>query len=110
MTSADSLSLILRRLDEIERKLDRILEELRTPRPLAIRGAMAIFLRKIEESSPRVRRCAGPGQKKQRVDAQLDLNSAAGNTGSPHASLFARHWPSCCGVVEAHSWDHSTDF
>jgi hypothetical protein len=30
MTSADSLSLILRRLDEIERKLDRILEELRT--------------------------------------------------------------------------------
>ena len=33
MTSADSLSLILRRLDEIERKLDRILEELR---PIAI--------------------------------------------------------------------------
>jgi tetrahydromethanopterin S-methyltransferase subunit G len=31
MTSDDSLSLILRRLDEIERKLDRILEELRTP-------------------------------------------------------------------------------
>jgi hypothetical protein len=32
MTSpADSLSLILRRLDVIERKLDRILEELRTP-------------------------------------------------------------------------------
>ena len=32
MTSpADSLSLILRRLDEIERKLDRMLEELRTP-------------------------------------------------------------------------------
>ena len=31
MTSADSLSLILRRLDEIERKLDRIMEELRTP-------------------------------------------------------------------------------
>jgi tetrahydromethanopterin S-methyltransferase subunit G len=30
MTSASSLSLILRRLDEIERKLDRILEELRT--------------------------------------------------------------------------------
>jgi tetrahydromethanopterin S-methyltransferase subunit G len=28
---ADSLSLIVRRLDEIERKLDRILEELRTP-------------------------------------------------------------------------------
>jgi len=31
MTSANSLSLILRRLDEIERKLNRILEELRTP-------------------------------------------------------------------------------
>jgi len=32
MTSpADSLSLILRRLDEIERKLDRMLEELLTP-------------------------------------------------------------------------------
>jgi tetrahydromethanopterin S-methyltransferase subunit G len=31
MTSADNLPLILRRLDEIERKLDRILEELRTP-------------------------------------------------------------------------------
>jgi tetrahydromethanopterin S-methyltransferase subunit G len=29
MTSAD-LSLILRRLDEVERKLDRVLEELRT--------------------------------------------------------------------------------
>ena len=28
MTSADSLSLILRRLDEIERKLDRLMEEL----------------------------------------------------------------------------------
>jgi tetrahydromethanopterin S-methyltransferase subunit G len=31
MTSADNLSLILRRLDEIERKLDRIMEELQTP-------------------------------------------------------------------------------
>jgi hypothetical protein len=31
MTSADSLSLILRRLDEIERKLDRMMEGLRTP-------------------------------------------------------------------------------
>jgi predicted Co/Zn/Cd cation transporter (cation efflux family) len=31
MTSANSLSLILRRLDEIERKLDRMMEELRTP-------------------------------------------------------------------------------
>jgi hypothetical protein len=35
MTSADSLSLILRRLDEIERKLDRMTEELRTT-PTAI--------------------------------------------------------------------------
>ena len=31
MTSANSLSLILRRLDDIERKIDRIMEELRTP-------------------------------------------------------------------------------
>ena len=31
MTSHDPLSLILRRLDEIERKLDCMLEELRTP-------------------------------------------------------------------------------
>ena len=31
MTSANSLSLILRRLDEIERKIDHVLEELRTP-------------------------------------------------------------------------------
>jgi tetrahydromethanopterin S-methyltransferase subunit G len=31
MTSDDSLSLILRRLDEIERKLDRMMEELRPP-------------------------------------------------------------------------------
>jgi tetrahydromethanopterin S-methyltransferase subunit G len=31
MTPADSLSLILRRLDEIERKLEHILEELQTP-------------------------------------------------------------------------------
>ena len=31
LTSDNNLSLILRRLDEIERKLDRILEELQTP-------------------------------------------------------------------------------
>ena len=31
MTSANSLSMILRRLDEIERKLDDVLQELRTP-------------------------------------------------------------------------------
>ena len=31
MTSADSLSLILRRLDEIDRKLNEVLEELRAP-------------------------------------------------------------------------------
>jgi hypothetical protein len=31
MTSHDRLLLILRRLDEIERKLDRMLDELRTP-------------------------------------------------------------------------------
>jgi hypothetical protein len=31
MTSDDCLLLLLRRLDEIERKLDRIMEELQTP-------------------------------------------------------------------------------
>jgi hypothetical protein len=31
MTATNRLSLILRRLDEVERKLDRMLEELRTP-------------------------------------------------------------------------------
>jgi tetrahydromethanopterin S-methyltransferase subunit G len=31
MTPDDSLSLILRHLDEIERKLDRLMEELRAP-------------------------------------------------------------------------------
>ena len=31
MTSNDRLLLILRRLDEIERKLERMLDELRTP-------------------------------------------------------------------------------
>ena len=38
MTSANSLSLILRRLDEIERKLDRMLEELRTPAAIGYSG------------------------------------------------------------------------
>jgi hypothetical protein len=31
MTSDNNLSLVLQRLDEIERKLDRMLEELRSP-------------------------------------------------------------------------------
>ena len=34
MTSDNSLLLILRRLDEIERKLDDVLQELRTPAAL----------------------------------------------------------------------------
>ena len=39
MTSDNSLSLILRRLDEIERKLDDVLQELRTLHtPAAIGG------------------------------------------------------------------------
>jgi len=44
MTSTDSLSLLLRRLDEIERKLDRMLEEARTPMAIgysARRGALS---------------------------------------------------------------------
>jgi hypothetical protein len=48
MTSEDRLLLILRRLDEIERKLDHVLEELRTPRPSAIRQAGAIVQEMIE--------------------------------------------------------------
>jgi hypothetical protein len=43
MTSDNDLLPILRRLDEIERKLDRILEELRTPTALAIQCAGAVF-------------------------------------------------------------------
>jgi tetrahydromethanopterin S-methyltransferase subunit G len=34
MTSDDNLTLILRRLDEIERKLNEVLEELRAPRAI----------------------------------------------------------------------------
>ena len=45
MNSANSLLPILRRLDEIERKLDRILEELRTPTAIGYsvvrRGSLA---------------------------------------------------------------------
>ena len=48
MSSDDRLSLILRRLDEIERKLDGMLDELRTPRPSAIRRAGAIVQQMIE--------------------------------------------------------------
>ena len=47
MTSpADSLSLILRRLDEIERKLDRMLEELRTPTAIGYSGRRGSLPRK----------------------------------------------------------------
>ena len=49
MTSDNSLSLVLRRLDEIERKLDRIVEELRMPPPSAIRCAEAISQGRTEE-------------------------------------------------------------
>jgi hypothetical protein len=48
MTSDNNLSLILCRLDEIERKLDHMLEELRTPRPSAIRHAGAIVQGRID--------------------------------------------------------------
>jgi tetrahydromethanopterin S-methyltransferase subunit G len=46
MTSADSFVLILRRLDEIERKLDRILEELRTPAAIGYSGRRGSFPKK----------------------------------------------------------------
>jgi hypothetical protein len=46
MTSEDSLLLILRRLDEIERKLDRMMEEVRTS--TAIRYGVALFPRRTE--------------------------------------------------------------
>src|SRR5262249_34613579 len=52
MTSDNSLSLILRRLDEIERKLDRMLEELGCPRPSVIRCAGAIFQGRSEPARP----------------------------------------------------------
>jgi hypothetical protein len=42
MTSVDSLSLILRRLDEIERKLDRIWKSYGPQLPSAIRHAVAV--------------------------------------------------------------------
>ena len=48
MTSDDSLSLILRRIDEIERKLNEVLEELRAPQPSGIRPVGAIFLRRTD--------------------------------------------------------------
>ena len=54
MTSADGLSLILRRLDEIERKLDRIMEELRTPTPSAIRRGVAIFQRRTDSPNEQI--------------------------------------------------------
>ena len=45
MTSAKSLS-ILRRLDEIERKLDSMLEELRTPKAIGYSGRRGSLPRK----------------------------------------------------------------
>ena len=46
MISDDSLSLILRRLDEIERKLDRMMEELRTHTAIGYSGRRGNFPRK----------------------------------------------------------------
>ena len=48
MTSDDSLSLILRRLDEIERKLDRMMGELRTPTAIGYSGRRGNFQGRIE--------------------------------------------------------------
>ena len=46
MTSDNSLLPILRRLDEIERKLDRILEELQTPTAIGYSVRRGSFPRK----------------------------------------------------------------
>ena len=46
LTSDNNLSLILRRLDEIERKLDRMLEELRTPTAIGYSARRGSFPRK----------------------------------------------------------------
>jgi len=46
MTPADSLSLILRRLDEIERKLDRMREELRMMQELQTPTAIGYSARR----------------------------------------------------------------
>jgi len=46
MNSANSLLPILRRLDEIERKLDRILEELQTPTAIGYSVRRGSFPRK----------------------------------------------------------------
>ena len=46
MPSTNSLSPILRRLDEIERKLDRILEELQTPTAIGYSVRRGNFPRK----------------------------------------------------------------
>ena len=66
MTSADSLSLILRRLDEIERKLDRMMEELRTPTAIgysAHRGNLPKEGRRPKQQIFGVnQRIPGPGQ------------------------------------------------
>ena len=46
MTSANSLSLILRRLDEIERKLEHMFEELRPPTAIGYSVRRGNFPRK----------------------------------------------------------------
>jgi hypothetical protein len=50
MTSDDSLLLILRRLDEIERKLDHMLEEIRTPAAIGYSARRATVQEMIEAS------------------------------------------------------------
>jgi len=51
MTS-DNLTLILRRLDEIERKLDRMLEDLRTPTAIGYSARRAIALTPLGHKRP----------------------------------------------------------
>ena len=57
MTSVDSLSLILRRLDEIERKLDRMMEELQTAHRRRLSSVLSHVLR-IRATRSTWKRCA----------------------------------------------------
>ena len=75
MTPADSLSLILRRLDEIERKLDRIMEELRTPTAIGYSAHRGNLPRKEDDDA---RRSSSPRQPKIWVSTTRALRRRSG--------------------------------